>query len=244
MRFEIIPERGEPIVLHDAKNKQIESCWIMEDGITGWFGTPAPRESPLEGTGRNGDVWPAEITQGARRVTFEGGARFDSEIAATSFTSRLNALFGQHLKVACHDASGVKWAIGYLSDDPQPEYLKSQEELLFTLLITCPDPNKYADPISYASSGGICRVINAGDTETWPSVEATGVTSLSVSYGGHEVRWAGSAASLTIDFRNPVAATGELTSNDAFTIPPGVHEVRVAANSGAKVALLVPSAWR
>lgn len=51
MRFTITSEAtGRSIVLRDQRNENEIGVWLLEDGVSGWFGTPAPAaKTPFRG---------------------------------------------------------------------------------------------------------------------------------------------------------------------------------------------------
>ena len=59
MRFTITSEAtGRSIVLRDQRNENEIGAWLLEDGVSGWFGTPAPREDPVSRLMSDGDYLP------------------------------------------------------------------------------------------------------------------------------------------------------------------------------------------
>ena len=72
MRFIVTNDRGQTIVLRDARNHNAIGVWLLENGIDGWFGTPAPREDPISRSLTDGDLMPHTLTQGSRTLTLHG----------------------------------------------------------------------------------------------------------------------------------------------------------------------------
>lgn len=247
MRFTIIPERGDTVILNDTLNAQTIGWYLVDSVVEGWFGTPAPREGTSAAHGRDGDEFPYSLTQGPRVVTIYGAIDCPSSIAATRMIGHINNLFGQRLEVIGEDAEGPKRAYGFLSDDPQPKFLPGERMVKFSLVITCPYPVKLGSAVMFPASGGSCVVDNSGNTGSYPRIVATGpISSLVVSFDGHAVSWRGSSYGLVIDFMNDVSATsGEVVSDDAFAIPPGEHVVYVTSEPArADVSIELAPAWR
>lgn len=241
MRFSVRSPDDE-IILGTARDGQ--RGWYLAS-CDGWEGTPAPREKAESASGRDGDLWPSMLTQGARTLTLSGFARCESAVEGARAAARVNALFGQPLEVVGEGADGRRRVRGFLADDPRVRLAKRGAIVAFDLVISCPDPHRYGDPLTFRAAGGVCKVANEGNIGAWPVVEAAGpLTFLTLSMGGQRVSWSGSAQSLVLDFADMEPSTGIVTYDDAFQVPPGRSDVAVSCNSGASVALTVAPAWR
>lgn len=105
MRFTITSEAtGRSIVLRDQRNENEIGVWLLEDGVSGWFGTPAPREDPVSRLMSDGDYLPDALTQGSRIVTLHGYAAFGTTIECAAFVDRINSFMCQRVTVICDDA--------------------------------------------------------------------------------------------------------------------------------------------
>lgn len=247
MRFTVIPERGDSVILNDTLNNQTIGWYLVDGVVEGWYGTPAPREGTLEVAGRDGDEPPATLTQGPRVVTIYGAIDCPSSIAATRAINDINNLFGQRLEVIGEDADGAKRAYGFLSDDPQPKFLPGERMVKFSLVVTCPYPRKLGTEVSFPCGNGLCTVVNDGNAGSYPRIEVSGrVQSLTASFDGHVVTWSGNAYGLVVDFFDDMSASsGTITSDDGFEIPPGEHEVHISCSPASAVAsIALSSAWR
>lgn len=209
----------------------------------GWFGTPEPREEPIERYQSDGDLVPRRFTQGARTVTFHGSARFRSSIEAADFADKLNSFCCDFVRIIEEGPNGRRQCVGYISDDPSPEFHENRCLILFDLIFTCPDPLKYGDEEYFAVTNGLCVTMNRGNAPTWPTVLVQGpVSYLTVSHGDQQVVWKGSASDLAIDFSDMVPNVGKITVDNAFKLLPGKQTLRVSTDGIAKVSLR--PAWR
>lgn len=243
MRFIVNAESGKSVVLRDQRNDNSVGCFLLEDGVDGWFGTPAPREDPISRLMSDGDYMPAVLTQGSRIVTLHGYGAFDSTIECARFVDLLNSLVCQNVTLICEDAHGRRQATGFISDDPTPELESDEMSVKFTLIVTCPDPLKYGTPRSYTPSGGWCMVANEGNVGSYPVVHVEGpVTRLMLAYDAQQVNWVGSAETLDIDFRDMQPTSGSIVLDNAFPIPPG--RSALAVTSDGEVTVTVRPAWR
>ena len=243
MRFIVTNERGDCIVLRDQRNNNEVGVWLLEDGISGWFGTPAPREDPIGRSLTDGDLMPHTLTQGSRVVTLHGFGVFGSTIEAGAFIDKVNSMIGSPLTVLCDDGQGRRYATGYLTDDPAPTLDPSEQTVEFTFIITCPDPKKYGKATQYKASGGWCTVVNEGNAGTYPVVHVDGpVTMLHLELGDQGITWNGSAETLDLDFADMQPSSGSIVLDNAFEIPPGRCALAVA--SDGDVTITVKSAWR
>lgn len=243
MRFTIQAADGTRVALRLGRDGQRVGGWLVS--CEGWDGTPAPREGALAASGRDGDLWPASLTQGARVVTLSGAYAGASTIDVQRFVASLAALAGQPLEILAVGPSGQRRARGYLSDDPNPQYLEEGLVVLFDLVVTCPDPRKYGDPVAFDAGGGKCAVRNGGNAPAWPVIRVTGrCTYLTASLGGRSVAWSGDDEALVIDFADMEPSSGVVTRDEAFAVPPGRCEIEIACNSGAKVRVEVSPTWK
>lgn len=244
MRFTVTSETtGRSIVLRDQRNENEIGVLLLEDGVSGWFGTPAPREDPISRLMSDGDYLPDMLTQGSRIVTLHGYAFFDTTIECAAFVDLVNSFLCQRVTVICDDAHGRRMVRGYISDDPSPELYSDEISLRFTLIITCPDPLKYGEPHRFTPSGGFVMVTNEGNVGTYPIVHVDGpVTRLMLALGQQQVNWTGEAEELDIDFRDMQPSAGAVVLDNAFTIPPGRSALSVT--SDGRVTVTVKSAWR
>lgn len=244
MRFTVTSETtGRSIVLRDQRNENEIGVWLLENGVSGWFGTPAPREDPISRLMSDGDYLPDVLTQGSRIVTLHGYAFFDTTIECAAFVDLVNSFLCQRVTVICDDAHGRRMASGYISDDPSPELFSDEVSLNFTFIITCPDPLKYGEPHKFTPSGGFVMVTNEGNVGTYPTVHVDGpVSRLMLALGDQQVNWTGSADELDIDFRDMQPSSGAIVLDNAFEIPPGRSALSVT--SDGRVTVTVKSAWR
>ncbi|BFK41584.1 hypothetical protein I070019H7_18840 [Bifidobacterium longum] len=218
---------------------------IKKNGITGLFGTPGMKESTTSIPQQDGDYWPSRITQKPRSISLDCVIRGLSSAEAAQERDRINALFGKPLTIIEETAAGTRQLTGMLAADPEPTMRWKEQGFEFGLVITCPDPLKYGQPVTYTTSGGVIRCQNPGTAATWPSVRISGhVTSLTLAYAGHRVQWQGDAQNLALDFRDMIPSAGIVTYDDAFQIPPGGAVVSAVVVGGGAASMIVRPAWR
>lgn len=243
MRFVVTSDRGNVVVLRDGQLGNEVGVWLLQDGVEGWHGTPPPREGAIERSMTDADFMPRTLTQGSRTVTLHGCGVFETSIEAAAFMASVNGMMGVPLTVMCEDASGRKHARGFLADDPAPQLLAGEQAVMFTFVITCPDPKKYGREMQYKPSGGWCMVVNEGNTGTYPVVHVDGpVSMLHLELGSQGVTWNGSAESLDLDFADMQPSSGSIVLDNAFEIPPGRSAMAVSCDGA--VTVTVRSAWR
>lgn len=244
MRIQLISE-NDAIVLTDNRLDNRANAWITLNGIDGLFGTPKPRETGIPIPQQDGSYWPSRLTGESRTVTIKCAMARFSTVAAAQFRDRICAFAYQPVTLLVEDTLGARTLTGWLADDPAPSMLLSLRAFTFTLIIYCPDPLKYGQPVTYTASGGVIRCQNPGTAATWPSVRISGhATSLALSYAGHRVQWRGDTQDLALDFRDMIPSAGTVTYDDAFQIPPGGATVSVAVAGGGAVLMIVRPAWR
>lgn len=249
MRFEIVPEGGDIIVLKaDAEPTRI-GWYIAEEGIHGWFGTPEPREDTLERFAADGDAWPPILsstgitTQGPRTFSIDVIARFDSTIECARGRDRVNALAGRRLTVTGYEALGPRSIECFLSDDPDPAVMPDEQNMMFTLTFTAPYPHKRGQERTYDASGSSVQVLNDGNARAYPRLVLSGCTAASASFGGHRVAWSGNSASwLDLDLSQDLSEVSGITSDDAFSVGPGWSTISVS-HTGGELSVVLADAW-
>ena len=253
----------DSIVLSDCYTVPWKVWAIKKDGITGLFGTPATREEAADIPSHDGAYWPHHLTQKPRSISLDCFIRGFSSVEAARARDRINALSGKRLELLVEDAAGRRHLYGWLASDPEPMMACTERGFGFGLVITCPDPLKYGDPVTFAPSGDVdadgfrtIAVENVGTAASWPRLEVSRPASLvEVRSGGRRVRWSSvSPVQLELDFRDGIPSAGVVGADDMFALPPGVSVVRVRASrhdgDGAlvdvsdAVGLVLAPAWR
>jgi phage-related protein len=246
MRFTIISDDGNRIVLRDARLNQ--KGWYLGSTIKNWFGSPAPREDVAESVGRDGDFWPATITQPNRVVTLSGVICAHSALELAQAVDKINGLMGHTLTIESEDAHGVRIATGFLSDDPDPQILGDEDKATFDLIITCPDPHRYGRWSAYSFPfEGTVEVRNNGNVESYPKVKVTQlygqqITYLTLTCSDKTVKWTGNADELTLDLAEMVPSSGTVSIDNAFALQPGINEVKISTDGYA--TLYTRDGWR
>lgn len=229
-------------------------AYLDADSTDGWYDSLQPDVQAQRIPGGNGAYMPGSFTSGARTVTIRGHrVRYlhsdeSSDVADGLFRDRLSGLALREVTLTVMDPVGVRHADGFVSASIETSL--DMGVMTFSIIITCPDPLKYGDPVPFHVNGGRVVVENRGNTSTMPSVtveRASGLSFLSVTDGhGHEVAWEGdgSATGLTLDFRSLAVPVGRVTVDDVFAVEPGTSTVFVSADNGASIDVMVSPAWR
>lgn len=246
MRFEIDSGR-DVIILHEARPRSNIGHWLTS--VDGWDGAPAPREDSTARIGVDGSHTPLTLTQGPRTITLGGAAVCHSSVEAMQLVDRVNGLWGRMLTVTRVDALGERWMRGLLRDDPKPVFHASGRLVTFSLVIQCDDPLKHGQPAFYTPENERVTVENNGTADCWPILHASnpnGIRFLNASYGSREIAWEGdgSATSLDLDFADMNPASGTVTRDDAWPVPPGGMEFGVSASKGTAVEVECAPCWR
>jgi hypothetical protein len=248
MRFTITSDSGMRITLKDRYLDKHVGWELAKDGVSGWFGSPKPREDVASSVGRDGDFWPATLTQGGRVVTLSGIAHCHSTLELARAIDQINGLVGHTLTIEAEDAHGVRIATGYLSDDPDPQIFGHEKDASFDLIITCPDPHRYGRWSAYSFPfEGTVKVRNNGNVKSYPKIKVTSlyqqkVTALTLTCGSQKVTWTGSADELTIDLAEMVPSSGTIGIDNAFALAPGINQVKISTDGYA--TLYTRDGWR
>ena len=218
---------------------------ITKDGIDGLFGTPKYKEDFTDIPQRDGVYWPTRLTQGARTITLECAARTASTIAATQLRDRINALWGKPLDIIIEDAAGRRRTAGVLADDPGHAMRWSEQGFEFSLVLYCPDPLLYGEPVIWRQyREGLIHVENAGTAPSYPILRSTAATAFDITMDGHRVSWSGAARPLVLDFTDMIPSQGTVRHDDAFRIPPGAWDLKVTQSGSPDISMEIAPAWR
>lgn len=227
---------------------------LGEDGIEGWYDSLALRNTDIEPKiSGHGGYAPASRSLDSRVVTIHGVHSIlrdtAGSIAIGDFLDRLNAMAGQTVEIKVIDESGERTATGVVSAQI-PIIRKSWWTREFSIIVTCADdPLKHGQPAFYTPENERVTVENNGTADCWPILHASnpnGIRFLNASYGSREIAWEGdgSATSLDLDFADMNPASGTVTRDDAWPVPPGGMEFGVSASKGTAVEVECAPCWR
>lgn len=147
----IYPERGEPIELPSMPYPPT-SPWtgygLGHQGagaLEGWYESPAPRAESITRPQADGAYTPWRLLVGARVLTLVFHHRARGPVEVREIFNQVMGLVKQWVRVAVREPGtlGTKHVRGFISE--QPEIVRRDERTYtFTLVVTCPDPLKYA----------------------------------------------------------------------------------------------------
>lgn len=227
-----------------TRYQQSDAKWGIE-GIDGWDGTPAVRESPVARPQADGSYMPSRLTTDHRVVTLRCFVKCSSSLETASLKDRVSDLMARSLKVSVEEPTGTREVTGFLSGDPASTMAFWDQALRFSLIITCPDPLKYGPALKYEGDGSGVVAANPGMLPVWPSVRADGmVKDLSLTYAGHQVVWSGASEGMSLDFADMEPSSGTIIKDDAFRLPRGESIIHYSITAGATLRLMVRPAWR
>ena len=138
---------------------------IKKNGITGLFGTPGMKESTTSIPQQDGDYWPSRITQKPRSISLDCVIRglSSAEDRTRETRTAINALF--RAKPLTHHRGNRRRNTPthrHARRRPRTHHAMEGTGFEFGLVITCPDPLKYGQPVTYTTSGGVIRCQNPG----------------------------------------------------------------------------------
>lgn len=230
--------------LDGCTRHQDGAVWGVE-GMDGWDGTPAVRESPVARPQADGSLMPSRLTVDQRVLTIRCLVKCSSTLAADALKDRVSDLMARVLTVSVEEPVGVREVTGFLSADPTTTLVFRDQAVRFSLIVTCPDPLKYGRGLHFDGDGSLVRVTNPGRMPAWPTVSVMGrVTALTVSHQGSTVTWQGDSAGLILPFASMIPSCGAVRKDEAFTLPPGDSTCRYTVDEGADVSVTIRPAWR
>ena len=243
-----LSNESDALVFRDSRFSHRGEGWVTR--LEGWYGALGIDTDLQRMPGRSGCYAPGLYTSDARTVTLGIAWRCRSDIETAGLLDRLDRMTSGVMTLTVEDPHGRRHASCHLSDQIEPSFAPNGAAAWTDIIMTCPDPLKYGDPVPFRVSGGRVRVENRGTMGTLPVIRverAQGLSFLSVTDGdGHEVAWEGdgSATGLDLDFNSLNPGVGRVTVDDAFTVTPGVSDLYVSADNGATAVVLVSPAWR
>lgn len=220
------------------------SKWGIE-GVDGWDGTPAVRESPVSRPQADGSYMPSRLTVDHRVITLRCFVKCRTELESSAVKDRVNDLMARRLKVSFEEPAGRREVSGFLSGDPATTMAFWGHALSFSLIITCPDPYKYGDRVIFTGDGLSVGVSNPGPLPVLPTIRAEGqMSGLSLKLGGHQVIWSGDTTALSLDFADMVPSSGVISKDDAFEVPHGESTIEYTIKGLASIKVAIRPAWR
>lgn len=225
-----------------------EAICLGTDGIEGWDDSPGVKTEFTTNPAGDGAFMPTMLLLDSRVLTIHGVHHVrdlqTGSVTQRMFRDQVASLVGRAVTITVTDSTGPRAVTGMVSAQV-PITRASQHTYEFSIIVTCPDPNKYSPPITFTTTDGQIKLENPGNTDTWATIHATGhITWLLAIHNGRRVSWTGDTNALTIDMSTMVPNTGTMSVDDAFRIEPGSSTVQIDATKGATITMTIRPAWR
>ncbi|BAQ32093.1 hypothetical protein [Bifidobacterium scardovii] len=228
--------------------------WLDRHPLDGWYDGVDLKTQAADNPAGDGLYMPARLLMAERVVTIKGHQTRNphdegSSIGDMRLRDLLRALVGQPVTLSVADTMGVREATGYVSS----KIISGDENenyglLRFAIILTCPDPLVYSNPVTYQASGSRIMAENNGTAASWPVLAVSGSPKRIVaSLDGRRVDWRFDdrpVQAAELDFATMIPTIGTVSNDDGFQIPPGRHTISVTVQGSADVALRVRNAWR
>lgn len=243
-----LSNESDALVFRDSRFSHRGEGWVIR--LEGWYGALGVDADLQRIPGRSGCYAPGSYASGSRTVTLGVAWRCRSDIETARLLDRLDRMTSGVMTLTVEDPHGRRRAACHLSDRIEPSFAPDGTAAWTDIILTCPDPLKYGDPVRFPVRGGRAIVENRGNAPTLPVVtveRGAGLSFLSVAdHDGHEVAWTGDGTptSLTLDFASLNPTVGQVTMDDAFEIQSGTTTVYLTADSASEATITVTPAWR
>lgn len=252
MRFTLYekgaPEKGSLVFLGEVEGAHEHGFPILQDGISGWYGTPAIRENTQEIISRDGGRAPINKTQASRIVTIEFALITNSSVELAEQIDDIYQYIGKDLELMVEDEFGRRFSECYIADDPGITPYHTEHHALGALVLCCPDPRKYGESVTYWYSEQQF-IANGGNVCTCPVIEVESasqesIKSVQITAGGDSVTWTGEASSVKIDCKSMTCSNGRFTKPGLVTIKPEGEDLTIHTNTNVRGTIYITPAWR
>lgn len=262
MRVDVIPDDRPDLTLtlldDSSVNQHAEAIRMFahldRHPLDGWYDSADIKTKAEDNPADNGLFMPNRLLLAERIVTikahrtrnpYQQGSSIDDNL----FKDRLRALVGQPVTLRVEDSTGIRETTGWVSSKiTAGDEDESYGMLRFALIITCPDPYQYAPPITYQLQPGINQVENNGTADTYPVLTVSGnPQQVTVTLTDRRVSWTfpdKPIQSTQLDLHTMIPPIGTLSTDDCFSLPPGVSTITLTVSGDAIVRLLVRNAWK
>lgn len=251
MRF-IIQEKNlqrSPLVFIGGIDAPEIGIQIIENGVTGWYNTPAIQEEVQDITARDGGRTPLYKTQGSRTVGIAFCIIAESSIELGKQIDEIYSFVGKDLILTCEDEFGTRSAECYISSEVelQPHY--SEQHALGAITLTCPDPHKYGRKVAIDFAGQL-TIPNDGNIDLYPtleleSIDGSNMTSISIECDGRQLVWSGDANAVILDTKAMSASSGRFTKPVKVPVKQGGADYKTTTYPcNAKGKVYLQPSWR
>lgn len=233
------------IALTDRYNDPTNIWAIKKDGVSGLYGTPSTRESPLDRPQMDGAYWPSRLTQGSRTISLDCIIKGASSLDAALARDRINALACQPLTLSFEDVTGRRHIDCWMTADPEPLMRRHKDGFEFGLVLSCPDPHWHGEWLwQRVTSNRALPLRNIGSAPTWLRFRTSAhITTLHAIWGDAEIEWAGDVSSLLLDTRDMIPSAGQVLADWAVPVQPGSTSITIQTDCAALDVGIRP-AWR
>lgn len=239
-----ITSPNDVIALSDQYDDPIHVWAIKKDGVSGLYGTPSTRESPLERPQMDGAYWPSRLTQGSRTISLDCVIKGASSLDAALARDRINALTCQPLTLSVEDVNGRREIDCWLTADPEPLMRRHKDGFEFGLVLSCPDPYWHGEWLWQSPQSGRLQLANLGTAPTWLQFRAAShITTLYATWGDAEIEWEGDTNDLLLDTRDMIPSAGQVTADWALPVQPGKTQLTIQTDCSTLDVGIRP-AWR
>ncbi|PKU96709.1 hypothetical protein CQR55_1044 [Bifidobacterium pseudolongum subsp. globosum] len=239
-----ITSPNDVIALSDQYDDPIHVWAIKKDGVSGLYGTPSTRESPLERPQMDGAYWPSRLTQGSRTISLDCVIKGASSLDAALARDRINALTCQPLTLSVEDVNGRREIDCWLTADPEPLMRRHKDGFEFGLVLSCPDPYWHGAWLWQSPQSGRLQLANLGTAPTWLQFRAAShITTLYATWGDAEIEWEGDTNDLLLDTRDMIPSAGQITVDWAMPVQPGKTLLTIRSDCSTLDVGIRP-AWR
>ncbi|MFR0587715.1 hypothetical protein [Bifidobacterium pseudolongum] len=239
-----ITSPNDVIALSDQYDDPTHVWAIKKDGVSGLYGTPSTRESPLERPQMDGAYWPSRLTQGSRTVSLDCVITGASSLDAALARDRINALTCQPLTLSVEDVNGRREIDCWLTADPEPLMRRHKDGFEFGLVLSCPDPYWHGEWLWQAPQSGRLALVNLGTAPTWIRFRAMSkITTLYAAWNDAEIEWEGDTGELLLDTRDMIPSAGQITADWALPVQPGKTLLTIQTDCSTLDVGIRP-AWR
>lgn len=251
MRF-IITEKNikrSPLVFIGGIDAPEFGIQILENGVTGWYDTPAIREEVQKIDSRDGGRTPLYKTQEPRVVGISFCIVTESSIELGKQIDDMYSFMEKDLIITCEDEFGTRSAECFISAEIEMQIDYREHHALGAITFTCPDPHKYGRKVAIDFAGQL-TIPNDGNIDLYPtleleSVDGSNMTSIDIECDGRWLTWSGDANKVVIDTKAMSASSGRFTRPVKVPVKQGGADYKTTTRPcEARGKVYLQPSWR